>query len=35
MSSIPDILAALQQSGVDVIYSSDLITPAMPLAKPL
>ncbi len=35
IGSIVDILAALRQSGVDVIYSSDLVTPAMPLTTPL
>jgi len=33
--SIADILAGLRRSGVDVIYSTDLITPSMRLTTPL
>ena len=34
-ASIDAVLAALRHSGVDVIYSTDLVTPSMPLVAPL
>ena len=34
-ASIADVLAGLRRSGIDVLYSSDLITPEMPLTAPL
>ena len=33
--SVVDVLTTLRRSGVDVLYSTDLVTPAMPLAAPL
>jgi TonB dependent receptor-like, beta-barrel/TonB-dependent Receptor Plug Domain len=33
--SLVDVLATLRRSGVDVLYSTDLITPAMAIAAPL
>jgi hypothetical protein len=33
--SVADVLATLRRSGVDILYSTDLVTPAMPLAAPL
>jgi hypothetical protein len=33
--SVADLLAALRRSGVDVIYSTDLVTPSMVLRAPL
>ncbi len=34
-SSIADVLAALRRDGVDVIYSTDLVTPSMSVTAPL
>ena len=33
--SLVDVLGTLRRSGVDVLYSTDLITPAMAIAAPL
>jgi hypothetical protein len=33
--SIVDVLATLRRSGIDVLYSTDLITPAMRISAPL
>ncbi|HEY6923719.1 MAG TPA: TonB-dependent receptor, partial [Steroidobacteraceae bacterium] len=35
VSSVVDVLGALRGSGVDVIYSTDLVTPSMQLVAPL